>query len=168
MSSLPETPRLIIRRMTDDDQDDLYRLNSDPEVMKHIGNGTADTFDEVKAGLERIKSYYHRHPGFGIWALETKKEKTFIGLCMLKYLNGTPEVEVGYRLLPGHWRRGYAMEAADALVRYGKDILGLKRIVATCYSENIPSVRIIEKLGLQFEREETYEGRTRNFYSINF
>jgi RimJ/RimL family protein N-acetyltransferase len=168
MTAFLSTQRLIIREMSDKDLDDLYRLNSDPDVMKYIGDGTADSLQDVKEGLERIKNYYITYPGLGIWALEDRDTKSFIGLCMLKYWSGTPEIEVGYRLLPAYWRKGYAYESAEALVKYGREKLGLKRIVATAHADNIPSVKILEKLGLRFERVETYEGRTKNFYSIGF
>lgn len=162
-----ETSRLIIRLIDDNDLDVLYKLNSDPVVMKYVGDGTPDNMEGVKAGLERIKQYYQKHPGFGIWAIIDKKHNKFTGLCMLKYWDDTPEVEVGYRLLQEHWGKGYAYESAEASVKYGRDKLGLKRIIATAHAENIPSIKILEKLGLKFERVETFEGRTKNFYSID-
>lgn len=168
MQILLETARLIIRNICEDDYENLYRLNSDPIVMKYIGDGTADSAQEVKAGLSRILDYYEKHPGLGIWAMQVKSMNEFAGLCMLKYWNGTSEVEVGYRLLQEYWGKGYATEAAAALVEYGKSNMHLKRIIATASAANIPSIKIIEKLGLKFEREETSGTLVKSFYAINF
>lgn len=85
-------------------------------------------------------------------------EQKLIGFCGLKYLQDLDVVDVGYRLLPEYWGRGLATEAVLASVEYGFDVLDLDHIIALVLPENVASIRILEKIGMQLEAEFDYDG----------
>lgn len=117
--------------------------------MRYIGDGSVRTREEVLATLARAPGYYRNYPGLGVWASEERKGGRFIGWFCLKYMPDAGDVEVGYRLLPGAWGKGYATEGASALVRYGFETLGLYRIVGVTHPENAASQRVLCKAGLR-------------------
>jgi ribosomal-protein-alanine N-acetyltransferase len=145
-----ETPRLRLRPFTAGDFDDLFALFTDPEVMRFVGNGVR-TREETETSLARMAGQWPRH-GFGMWALHEKDTGRFVGRCGLQPLPGTPEIELGYTLHRAFWGRGFATEAAAASVRHGFEAAGLSRIVAIARAENAASRRVMEKVGLTFER----------------
>jgi RimJ/RimL family protein N-acetyltransferase len=143
------TPRLALRRFRADDGDYLYRLDSDPRVMRYIGDGRVGTRASVSKALARASKYYALYPGLGVWPAESRASGKFIGWFCLKYIPNTVEVEVGYRLLPEAWSQGYATEGARALVDYGFAKLGLERIVGITHPDNLASQRVLQKSGLR-------------------
>ena len=146
---LLRTDRLALRRFAADDARNLYRLDSDPRVMRYIGDGSVGTRASVEAAVARSLRYYDRYPGLGVWPAEERKTGRFIGWFCLKYVPKTVEVEVGYRLLPEAWGHGYATEGATALVARGFDVLGLFRIIGLTHPENFASQRVLQKAGLR-------------------
>ena len=143
-----ETLRLEFRDFVADDFDDLSRLNSDPRVMTYIANGKPMSREEVVRALKRIIRYPTLYPDFGIWRASRRDNGAFIGWFSLKYTGKSPDVEVGYRLLPEAWGRGFATEGATALVAYGFDDLGLHRIIGVTDPGNKASQRVLLKAGL--------------------
>lgn len=146
---LLQTDRLALRRFRADDARNLYRLDSDPRVMRYIGDGSVNTLAAIDAALARSVRYYDRYPGLGVWPAEERSTRRFIGWFCLKYVPKTVEVEVGYRLLPEAWGRGYATEGARALVSLGFDVIGLDRIIGLTHPENLASQRVLQKAGLR-------------------
>ncbi len=147
--ALLETERLILRRMSMKDLDKMARLNSDPDVMRHIGDGTVWTRAQSEARIRRILKVYEIFPGLGLWIGEEKVSRKFIGAYALIYIPRTTEVEVGYRLQKSAWGRGFATEGARALVRYGMFELGLDRVVGLTHPDNDASKHVLMKAGLQ-------------------
>ena len=146
---LLETERLVLRRVTLADLDNLARINSDPEVMRFIGNGSVLTRAQSEARIRRIQKVYEFFPGLGLWIGEEKPSRQFVGAYALIYIPKTTEVEVGYRLRKSAWGRGLATEGARALVRYGIFELGLDRVVGLTHPENDASKHVLMKSGLQ-------------------
>jgi ribosomal-protein-alanine N-acetyltransferase len=144
----PATSRLVLRAFRSADIDDVFRLDSDPRVMRYIGDGSVHKRAQVAAALARAGAYYRNYPGLGVWPVEERAGGRFIGWFCLKYVPDTVEVEVGYRLLPEAWGKGYATEGASALLRYGFDVLGLYRIIGITHPENAASQRVLQKAGL--------------------
>jgi RimJ/RimL family protein N-acetyltransferase len=145
---LLETERLVLRRYERDDLDRLTRLNTDPEVMRYIGDGSLRDREQTRAGIARAQRIYEHFPGLGFWVAEEKKTHRFLGVFALIYIPKTVEVEVGYRLMKSAWGHGYATEGARALVRYGLFELGLNRVVGLTHKENDPSKHVLMKAGL--------------------
>ena len=150
-----QTDRLALRRFTADDLDLLDRLNSDPEVMRHMG-GAKDRAGS-KAMLEtRILAYYGQHPGLGIWATLERSSGACVGLHLLNHIQGESFVQVGYQLFPEYWHRGYATEMAIPLVRYGFVELRLARIAGITTLPNLASQRVLLKAGLERNGERAF------------
>ena len=146
---LLETERLILRRMSIKDLDKMARLNSDPDVMRYIGDGTVWTRAQSEARIRRILKVYEIFPGLGLWIGEEKMSRKFVGAYALIYIPKTTEVEVGYRLQKSAWGHGLATEGARALVRYGMFELGLDRVVGLTHPDNDASKHVLMKAGLQ-------------------
>ena len=146
---LLETERLVLRRMSLSDLDLMAQLNSDPAVMRYIGDGAVWTRAQSEARIRRILKVYEIFPGLGLWIGEEKANRRFVGAFALNYIPKTVEVEIGYRLSKSAWERGFATEGARALVRYGISELGLDRVVGLTHPENEPSKRVLMKAGLQ-------------------
>jgi len=143
-----ETLRLELREFVADDFDDLYRLDSDPRVMKHIAGGKPATRDVVAQAFKRILRYPTLYPDLGAWRASRRDTGAYIGWFTLKYAGKSPDIEVGYRLLHEAWGQGFATEGARALVDYGFDDLGLHRIIGVTHPGNAASQRVLVKAGL--------------------
>ncbi len=165
---MPEiiTSRLCLRPVEPGDLEGLSALDRDPEVMRYIGKGQLRSRQETEMGLQRLMQHQAQH-GFGLWAVVRQSDQAFLGWCGLKYLDSTPEIEVGYRLAQNAWGQGFATEAAIASVNYGFEVLGLDRIVAIAQPANLASRRVIEKLGMQFEKEARFYDTDCVYYALN-
>ena len=146
---LLETERLVLRRITMADLDNLSRINGDAEVMRYIGDGSVWTRAQSEARIRRILTVYEIFPGLGLWIGEEKSTRRFVGAYALIYIPKTVEVEVGYRLQKSAWGCGLATEGARALVHYGMFELGLDRVVGLTHPDNEASKQVLMKTGLQ-------------------
>jgi len=159
----PETERLEHRAQTLDDADAFYALNSNPEVMRLTGE---PMFPSVDAARQAIASYSDFDTvGFRRWACVFKETQTVIGFCGLKYLSDLDAVDIGYRFLPEYWGLGLATEACMASLDFGFKTLQLEEIIGLVLPENAASIRVLEKSGMQFVKEFTYDGTTALRYS---
>lgn len=178
MEWLLESERLYLRRATLDDEELFFALDSDPEVMRYIGDGSIVTERKhTRAALaERVVVWYARAPGLGVWVCCSKEGGDPIGWfslkqCSLSHYRGeqlepaSSHVELGYRLLRTAWGRGYASEMARALVTYGFERLQLREIVAVVLPQNRASVRVIQKAGLTYRCPGRYLGTNVDVYA---
>lgn len=149
-----ETERLLLRRLTPDDLDALFALYRDPEVRRYFPDGTL-TYEETKAELEWIIDVYYGQYGWGLWATIHKPTGAFIGRCGLLpwTIDGQSEVEVAYLIAKEYWGQGLGTEAAQAILRYGFEQVGVSRLVCLIEEENQASQRVAAKIGMAFERE---------------
>ncbi len=153
-----ETSRLILRRFTPDDLDDLVALDADPAVMRYITGGRPTPRDEMRDDyLPWWLAYYDRGDAWGFWAAIERDTGAFLGWFHLRPNEGDPpdEPELGYRLLRAAWGRGYATEGSRALVDKAFVELGARRVYATTMTVNVGSRRVMEKAGLRFVRRFT-------------
>jgi len=152
-----ETPRLMLRRFTRADADNLVSLNADPDVMRFITGGVPIGRGEIEEDLlPAFLGYYERFDGYGFWAAVEKRTGEFLGCFYLTpHEGGAPgEAELGFRLRKSAWGRGYATEGSRALIRSGFTEFGLRRVVADTMAENIASRRVLEKAGLRLVRRQ--------------
>lgn len=161
-----ETKRLILREIQKNDFDELYRMNSDPVIMKYVGDGSTRNRGQMIRELEMLISHYVRKPGLGIWATVLKDHNTFVGASGLVYYDKTPEIEIGYRLLQEHWNKGYATEASLGLLNYGFHKLRLRKIVSSAHVDNLASRRVMEKIGMRFIDNRFHYGFIQAYYEI--
>jgi RimJ/RimL family protein N-acetyltransferase len=150
-----ETDRLVLRRFTGDDVDNLYALDNDPEVMRYLTGGITTSREEVEQDyLPAFLSYYTRFEGYGFWAVIEKTTGQFLGWFHLRPRSQDPvdEPELGYRLRREAWGKGYGTEGARALIHKAFTELGAQRVVATAFRENHASRRVMEKAGMTLVR----------------
>lgn len=154
--SVVETPRLILRRWRHQDVAPLAVINSDPAVMRWIGDGSVRDERETRIRVEAMEREWENE-GFGLFAVEvraTGELAGFTGLSVPAFLPEVmPAVEVGWRLRRSLWGKGLATEAAAAAMRFGFDHRGLQRIISIVQVGNDSSERITAKLGMRLERE---------------
>jgi RimJ/RimL family protein N-acetyltransferase/8-oxo-dGTP pyrophosphatase MutT (NUDIX family) len=148
------TDRLVLRRLTEADLDNLAELDSDPLVMRYLTNGVSTPRelirDEILPGLLRE---YERTGGLGRWAAVSRADGEFVGWFALRVPASQPdEVELGYRLRRSAWGKGYGAEGACALVRTAFAKYGMRRVYAQTMAVNVASRRVMEKAGLRLVR----------------
>ena len=147
-----ETERLVLRRLSSDDAEFILELLNQPSFLQYIGDkGVRNNDDAINYIQTGPVASYERF-GFGLYLVELKDTAVPIGICGLLKRDTLPDVDVGFAFLPDYWSRGYAFEAAAAVMNYGKEVLGLRRIVAITSLDNEASIRLLEKIGLKFER----------------
>lgn len=146
---LLETKRLILRPIQSSDFDELFRMNSDPIVMKYIGDGSTRNYEQMLEEIEILTSYYTKRPGMGVWAIQLKSSSQFIGAGGLTYNINKTEVELGYRLLKEQWKKGYATEISNELLNYAFQNLKVRKVIASVHEGNLYSHRVLEKIGMK-------------------
>lgn len=153
MQIILQTPRLILRRFTEDDAQLILSLNSDPEVLKYLHEPALETEADAKRILTDIILPQYKN-NLGRWAIHTKDSHEFIGWCGLKHRPFIDEIDLGYRLAKKAWGKGYATEAARHTLDYAFNVLQLKLITGRAHIENSASIKVLEKIGMQFIKEE--------------
>ena len=160
-----ETPRLILRRFTEEDAALLLYLNRDPEVIKYVHEFPLETEEQALNIIRNIILPQYEND-LGRWAIHIKENMEFIGWCGLKFLPKNDEIDLGYRLIQHYWGKGYATEAAQHTLQYGFNELKLELITGKAHKENTASLNILEKLGMQFIREEIEDGCPIKVYTL--
>lgn len=147
-----ETERLCLRYQTLDDAAFILELVNDPAWLQYIGDRGVRTLEDARAYIANgaIRSY--ERDGFGFYLVERKEDRTLLGMCGLVRREGLDDVDIGFAFLPAYRSKGYAHEAAAAVMQYATEKLGLTRVVAITTQDNHSSRRLLEKLGLRFER----------------
>ena len=148
-----KTERIYLERFREDDTDLLFQLDGDADVMKYITLGVSRTIEEViEKSMPRILKSYQENSDFGIFAAYLNNSDKYIGWFQFeKDKEFKYAIEIGWRLKKQHWGNGYATEVAIALSEMGIE-MG-KTIVARAMIENLASIRVMEKAGLEFEKE---------------
>ncbi len=150
-----ETDRLVLREWTAADAEPFAALNADPEVTRHLAGPMSRA--ESDAVLERALGHWASH-GFGWCAVDRKADGRFIGFIGLSHHRALPDdVEIGWRLARDAWGRGLATEGARAVRDAAFAVLGLPHLVSLTTDANVASWRVMEKLGLRYQRHLVFE-----------
>ncbi len=153
-----KTDRLILRRWRAADLAPFAAINADPLAMRFMP--AAMTAEESRGMVKRIEAHFETH-GFGIWAVEAPGAAPFIGFVGLQRVpfeaHFTPAVEIGWRLSPAHWGKGYASEAAKAALRFGFENLNLDQIVSFTVPANKPSWSVMERIGMTRDPKDDFD-----------
>ena len=153
-----ETQRLVLRRFTLADVDNLVSLDADPGVMHFVTGGIPTARDEIENELlPGFLDYYEQFEGYGFWAAIEKSTGQFVGWFHFRPAKDAPpgEVELGYRLRKAAWGKGYATEAAERIVLFAKE-LGIPEVVAVANPGNIASIAVMKRLGMRYRGIETH------------
>jgi ribosomal-protein-alanine N-acetyltransferase len=163
-----ETKRLILRPLAMDDLEDLFALYHSPDVRKYYSEGIP-SYEETKKELEWMINTCYAEYGFGMWATIHKETEKFIGRCGLTPMDidGREEIEVGYMLAKEYWGRGLATEAAQAILQYGFEQVGLSRLICVINPGNQASSRVAVKIGMTLEIDGDVNGEPTLLYAIN-
>ncbi|NUN50349.1 MAG: GNAT family N-acetyltransferase [Candidatus Brocadiae bacterium] len=158
MSTAPgPTPRLTFREFRLEDLDVLAAMYTDPETTQWLGDGTPRDRAATQREIERNLTLYASR-GLGAWVVEGAGG-VFLGHCGLQPLDDGSDIGLSYAVVPAHRGRGYALEAAAAVLDHGFGPLGLRRIAAVVQPSNGASVGVLKRLGLRFEREGMHYGK---------
>jgi len=158
---IAETPRLLLREFVLDDAENIWELNSDPEVIKYTGD---PPFASVKMAGEFLLNYKdYKKNGFGRWAVITKASDSFIGWCGLKF-NEQNLVDLGFRFFKREWNKGYATEAAQACLEHGFLELNLNEIIGRVARQNKASIKVLEKLSMDYWKNDNCKGIEDSLY----
>jgi len=147
-----ETERLILRQLTWDDADFILELLNEPSFIQNIGDRGVRTLSDAEKYLEAGPIASYARNGFGLWRVSLKESDESLGMCGLIKRDGLDDVDIGYAFLPRFWSKGYAVEAALACKEYARDVVKLKRLVAIVDPANQGSIRVLEKIGMQYEK----------------
>lgn len=134
------------------DAEFILALLNEPSWLRYIGDRGVRTLDDARDYIRKGPMESYRRLGFGMYLTELKEGRTPIGICGLVKRASLKDVDIGFAFFPQFWGQGYAYEAASAVLAFGKSVLGLHRIVAVTTHDNRDSIRVLEKLGLRFER----------------
>ncbi len=165
MTTMLTTPRMTLRPFQPTDAPVLFTWVSDPEVMRFMPTGHDDALEQTMARMQRYMTYQEQY-GFSRWLIFDRATQTPIGDAGLLYMAEGDEIELGYRLAKPWWGQGRATEVAAAWLDYAFGPLNLPAIVAFAEPANRASLRVMEKLGMQFLRQATLFGKVELIYGI--
>jgi ribosomal-protein-alanine N-acetyltransferase len=160
-----ETNRLRFATWIREDWEEFQKIATDPLVVRYLGTGVPWPEERVKEFVNRQCESWDKN-GFCLWKVLPKEGDTLIGICGLQRLPEGPEVEIAWWLAPAYWGKGLATEAARQALAYGFEVSKLDRIVAIAQAANRDSLRVMEKIGMRFEREAVHKGIRVVLYAI--
>jgi ribosomal-protein-alanine N-acetyltransferase len=151
MTTILTTARLELRKFELTDASFILELLNTPAWLQFIGDRNVKNEQDAVAYLENrlIKGYEN---GFGFYVMMLQDSKVPIGIVGFVKRAELPHVDIGYALLPAYEGKGYAYEAAQATLEYGKKALGFTTVLAIITPNNVRSIKLIEQLGLQYQQ----------------
>jgi RimJ/RimL family protein N-acetyltransferase len=147
-----DTNRLSIRRLTEDDAEFILELLNEPSFLLNIGDRGVRTIAGARTYIANGPIASYQRFGFGLFLVTLKGSGIPTGICGLLKRESLEDVDIGFAFLPNYWSQGYAFESASAIMDYGWNVLKLKRIVAITAPHNQASGKLLEKIGLRFEK----------------
>jgi RimJ/RimL family protein N-acetyltransferase len=147
-----ETERLALNEFTADDAAFVLRLVNEPAFLRYIGDRGVRNLDDARKYIaDGPVAGFARH-GHGLMRVDRKSDGTSVGMCGVLKRDALPDPDIGFSFLPDYWSQGYALESARAVMHHARTALGLRRIVAITTRDNVPSMRLLDRLGFRFER----------------
>ena len=147
-----ETERLILRYFCLSDAEFIIQLLNEPSFIEYIGDKGVSTVEEANQYLADGPLDSYERFGYGLNMVELKDSGEPIGMCGLVRRENLHDADIGYAFLEPYWSKGYARESAEAVLSHARETLGLDRIVAVVTPGNVSSIRLLENVGLTFER----------------
>ncbi|HEX6703654.1 MAG TPA: GNAT family N-acetyltransferase [Albitalea sp.] len=154
-----ETDRLVLRHFDTRDAEFILELINEPGWHRFIGDRGVRTLEAARDYIVNVPMAMYQRNGFGLYAVELRDDGTLVGMCGLIKREGLDDVDIGFAILERHGRKGYAHESASAVMGHARQ-LGLTRIVAITSVDNHASMRLLESIGMRFERMVTLPGGT--------
>lgn len=161
--NIPRTARLNFKLMDENDSALLFELDNDPQVMEYLTRGKTTTMSTIKdVFIPRMQAYRNPQQGWGLWQVNLNENDSFIGWILIRpmgFFTAKPDfsdIEIGWRFKRKSWGKGYASEAAQAVADVITANVEIKALSATALKDNNGSIKVMEKLGLQFIEHYTY------------
>lgn len=159
-----ESERLLLRPFALEDAEGMFALNNAPDVLDFTGDAPFESIAAARAFIADYDPY--TATGYGRWSVLLKATNEYVGWCGLRLDAATGLTDLGYRFLPSHRNKGYATEAGAACLDYGFNTLKLARIIGRVVPANVPSIRVLEKLGMRLAGNTDCEGKDALLYEI--
>ena len=147
-----ETERLVLRELEPGDAPFMLELLNDPGYVANIADRGIHDLAGARTYIEQRWMQSYAEHGFGMWLAVERASGAATGMCGLVRRDGLDDVDIGYAFLPAFRGRGYAIEAARGVLRHARDVVGLARLVAIVNPDNRASIRVLERLGMTYER----------------
>jgi RimJ/RimL family protein N-acetyltransferase len=152
--TLLETERLNMRELAFDDAPFILTLLNDPSFLRYINDKNVRNLEDARQYMLNGPMNSYARNGFGLYLVALKESQTPIGLCGLLKREELPDADIGFAFLPEFWGKGFAQEAAVAVMKDARERLGLTRLLAIVMPDNHASIKLLEKLGMKFERDK--------------
>ena len=147
-----ETERLSLRELSLEDAGFILELLNDASFLRFVGDKGVRTLEDARHYLQTGPIDSYGRLGFGLWLVELRRSGAPVGICGLLKRDALDDVDIGFAFLPQYRSMGYAFESAAAVLNFGRNVLKLKRIVAITDEANVGSNRVLEKIGMSFDR----------------
>jgi RimJ/RimL family protein N-acetyltransferase len=147
-----ETPRLRLRRLALADAPFIVELLNQPSFIENIGDRGVRTLEDAHEYLRAGPMAMYESAGLGLLHVARKTDGAAVGMCGLLERDILPHIDIGYAFLPAYWGAGLAFEAAQATLRQAAMHTSLQRVIGVVSQGNAASIRLLEKLGMRFER----------------
>lgn len=149
--SILKTERLILREANPSDKHFFYELLNSPKWIKYIGDRNIKTLKNAEDYINDKLINSYKTNGFGLYVYELKESHLPIGICGFIKRDYLDSVDIGFALLPEHERNGYTFEISAAVLKDGKQTLGINKVVAITTKDNFASQELLNKLGFSFQ-----------------
>lgn len=147
-----DTERLALRWLTADDAPFILGLLNEPSFIENIGDRGVRTVEAARGYIEQGAMASYRDNGYGLYMVERREDGEPLGMCGLVKRPFLDDADIGFAFKPAYWSQGYALEAAQAVMDHARHVLGLARVIAIVSPGNEPSIRLLRKLGLEYQR----------------
>ena len=147
-----ETERLFLRRFMMDDAQFILTLVNEPSFLRYIGDKKVRNLEDARQYMLNGPVASYERNGFGLYLLELKESHAPIGMCGLIKREELPDPDIGFALLPDFWSKGFAFEAAAAVLQDARERLNLQRLLAITTTDNEASIKLLQRLGFRLER----------------
>lgn len=147
-----ETERLFLRPFAVDDAQFILTLLNEPSFLRYIGDRQVRSLEDARQYILNGPVASYERNGFGLYLVQLRDSHTPLGMCGLIKRDELPDPDIGFAFLPAFWNRGFAFEAATAVLSDARERLRLQRILAITSLDNDASIKLLERLGFRFER----------------
>ena len=147
-----QTERLLLRPFTLDDAPFVLTLLNEPSFLDFIGDKQVRNLEDARQYILTGPIASYQQKNFGLLLVELRDAPTPIGMCGLLKREDLPDPDIGFAFLPDYWGRGFAFEAAVAVMKDARKRLNLNQILAIVNPDNDASIKLLERLGLKFDR----------------
>lgn len=160
------TARLSLQPLTLDDLDSIHALWTNPGVRLFLFDDQIISREQAAAELNESIDRFEAH-GCGLWGARLREQPELIGFCGFRFFHDPPQLQLLYGFHPDHWSKGFATEAARAMIRFGFERAGLDSVIASADAPNLASLGVMERAGMSFDRRETVNEMDIVYYRLD-